>query len=96
MGQLPGQFSSSFREEAGLGGGQWLQEAFGPMAQGLGEARLLAPSNLGLSGPTWLKVGVPWLVRVTLVKALMATRHCPARAKGAEQGPQAAGPAWLS
>lgn len=59
MGQMPGQFCSPFREEAGIRGRQWFQEAFGHMAQGLGMDRLLISSNLGLGGPNWLKVEVP-------------------------------------
>lgn len=49
-----------FREEAKIEGEQCFQEAFGCKAQGLGVAGLLASSNLALSGPNWLKVGVPF------------------------------------
>lgn len=45
---------------------QWFQEAFGRMAQG--GARLLTSSNLGLSVPNWLNVGIPLLARITASK----------------------------
>ena len=54
-----GQLSSSLREGTGIGGRQWFCKAFGHMTQGLGVDRLLA-SSVGLCGPNWLKVGVPW------------------------------------
>ena len=41
-----------------------MQKASEHMAQGLAVGRLLASSTLGLGGPNWLKVGVPWLVRL--------------------------------
>ena len=46
------------------GGRQRLQKASEHMAQGLAVGRLRASSTLGLGGPNWLKVGVPWLVRL--------------------------------
>lgn len=52
------QFSSSFREDTGIVGRQWFWKALGHTVQGLGVDRLLA-SNLGLSGPYSLKVGIP-------------------------------------
>lgn len=93
MGQLPGRLSSYFREEAGVVDEQWFQEAFGRMAQG-GD-RLLTSSNLGLSVPNWLNVGIPLLVRITASKDFGGhSPNCSTTYKkhggseGSEQGPE--------
>lgn len=92
VGQLPGRFSSYFREEAGIVDEQWFQEASGRMAQG-GD-RLLTSSNLRLSVPNWLNVGIPLLARITASKDFGGhSPNCSTTYKklggseGSEQGP---------